>query len=457
MEKKMILEPAKQVVIRDEVDVLVVGGGPSGIMAALGAADQGLKVILLESKAFLGGNLTIGLPILSFLGRKGNQIIKGLPQKLIDRLAEKGGASEHVACPLHVSHTIIDPEMVKIIAEDLLFEKGVKVFYHVVGTSVIKTGDVVEGVFFEGKEGREAIKAKVVIDCTGDADIAFQAGVEIQKGNETGGLQPPTLMFSMEGVDIQKLTDTIADHPEIYSMDTIPLEYFKNKKQFITVGLREKILEARADGLKLPTDRTILITGLRPGEIWVNMVRISGVDGTVLESHSYGESQGRRQVEDIARYLIGYVPGFENAHVGRITSFLGLRETRRIVGKYILHQDDLLSCRSFDDAVAVASYPLDIHHATGGGCTLVWCDDCYDIPYRALVPEKVQNLLVAGRTISTTHEAMSAIRVMSTCMAMGEAAGRAAAQAVAKGCFVADIDVRELQAELKRTGAYLRN
>ena len=135
---------------------------------------------------------------------------------------------------------------------------------------------------------------------------------------------------------------------------------------------------------------------------------------------------------------------------------MGIRETRRIVGHYVLNENDLLSCRRFDDVIAVASYPLDIHHPEGGGCTLIWCGDCYDIPYRSLIPLEVENLLVAGRSISTTHEALSAIRVMAPCMLMGEAAGRAAKIAVRKGIHPSQIDVKELQAELIANGGYFR-
>src|SRR5690606_370464 len=171
---------------------------------------------------------------------------------------------------------------------------------------------------------------------------------------------------------------------------------------------------------------------------------------------TFGEIEGRKQVEEIQRYLTAFVPGFEEARFTKMAPFLGIRETRRIVGNYVMTAEDILSCRRFDDAVAVASYPLDIHHPEGGGCTLTWCGDCYDIPYRSLVPEKVKNLLVAGRALSTTHEARSAIRVMAPCMAMGEAAGRAATMAVRAGVTPGDIDIKELQAELVDNGAFLR-
>jgi hypothetical protein len=195
---------------------------------------------------------------------------------------------------------------------------------------------------------------------------------------------------------------------------------------------------------------------LRKGEVWVNMTRVNGVNGTDPGSLTYGEIEGRRQIHDIQQYLIEYVPGFENAYFLKTAPFLGIRETRRIQGLYTMTREDIMSCRHFEDSIAVASYPLDIHHPQGGGCTLEWCGDCYDIPYRALIPQKIRNLIVAGRCISTTHEAMSAIRVMAPCMAMGEAAGRAAKLAIRQGVQPADIDVKQLQQELLQKVAYLR-
>ncbi len=451
-----ITEPQRKVPVRKEVDVLVVGGGPSGIIAAKAAAEDGLNVMLLESRSFLGGNLTIGLPILGFLGQKGNQIIKGLPQKFIDRLKDQDAASEHRPCPLHMSLTLVEQEAVKTIALSMLVEAGVEILFYVFCAGVVMEENKLKGVIIESKSGREAIMAKVIIDCTGDADVAFKAGVPCEKGNENGGMQPPTMMFCLGGVDTDKLRLSIAKEPRTYLTDFIPAEYFGQNNQYVLVGLRNHIQQARQDGLNLPTERTILITGLRKGEMWVNMTRVNGVDGTDPGSLTHGEIEGRKQIEDIQKYLIQYVPGFENAFFTRSAPFLGIRETRRIVGKYVMTQEDVLSCGRFPDAVAVASYPLDIHHPVGGGCTLTWCGDCYDIPYRSFLPMEVENLLVAGRCISTTHEAMSAIRVMAPCMAMGEAAGRAAKIAVRDGIPPSEINVAKLQEELLEKGAYLR-
>lgn len=455
--QKTITEPAREIQVRKEVDVLVVGGGPSGITAALAAVEDGLNVLLLESRSFLGGNMTIGLPILGFLGQKGNQIIKGIPQKFIDRLKAVDASSEHRPCPLHMSLTLVEPEAVKTVALEMLQEAGVEVMFYTFCSDAIMEGDELKGIIIESKAGREAILAKTIIDCTGDADVAYRSGVPCEYGNEVGGVQPPTLMFCLGGVDTEKLRLSIAEEPRTYLTDFIPAEYFGQNNQFIVVGLRSLIQKASEDGLHLPVERTIIITGLRKGEAWINMTRINGVNGTDPESLSHGETEGRRQIHDIQKYLIDYVPGFEKAYFLKTAPFVGIRETRRINGQYTMTQEDILGCRHFEDAIAVASYPLDIHHPDGGGCTLTWCGDCYDIPFRSLIPQKVKNLIVAGRSISTTHEAMSAIRVMAPCMAMGEAAGRAAKMAVRNGVPVGEISVEQLQEELVESGAFLRD
>jgi hypothetical protein len=453
---KTILEPAREIPVVGQYDVLVAGGGPAGLTSALAAAEEGLRVGLIDGRSFVGGNMTIGLPVLGFLSQKGVQIIRGLPQKFIDRLKAVSAASEHRPCPLHMGITLVEPEAVKTVALNMLLEAGVDVMLHTQFSTAIVEENAIRGVIVESKSGRNAILARLIIDCTGDGDVAFRAGVPCEKGNAEGGLQPPTLMFCLGGVDTEKLRMSICNEPRTYLTDFIPNEYFGQNNQFIVVGLRQQILAAQAAGYDIPTGRTILITGLRKGEVWVNMTRVAGTDGTDNRSLSAGEAEARRQIIDIHRYLVDYVPGFEQAYFTKTAPFLGIRETRRIVGDYVLNRDDVLSCRRFEDAIAVASYPIDIHRPGDNDCTLEWCGDCYDIPYRCLLPQKIERLLVAGRCISTTHEAMGAIRVMATCMAMGEAAGRAAAQAIKEQITPRQVNVARLQASLLAHGAYLR-
>lgn len=457
MSIETLVEPSREVPVTSHTDVLVVGGGPSGITAALAAAESGLKVSLVESRSFVGGNMTIGLPVLGFLSQKKEQIIQGIPEKLIARLKAKNGASEHRACPLHMSLTLVEPEAVKTEALEMLLEAGVDVTLHSMFADVIMDGDRIKGLIFQSKSGREAVTADIVIDCTGDADVSFRAGAPCEKGDDKGGMQPPTLMFCLAGVDTDKLRMSIAEQPRTYLTDFIPNDYFGQNHQFIVVGLRELIAKAAEDGVVIPNERTIIITGLREGEVWINMTRVKGVDATNVHSLTNGEVEARQQIKTIITYLTGYVPGFEKAYFTKTAPFLGIRETRRVVGEYMLDRDDILGCRKFEDAITVASYPIDIHRPNDNGCTLEWCGDCYDIPYRCLVPKKITNLLVAGRCISATHEAMASTRVMATCMALGEAAGRAAAIAVQDKVQPKDVDTNKLRKQLRDTGAYLRD
>ena len=252
------------------------------------------------------------------------------------------------------------------------------------------------------------------------------------------------------------LRDAVADHPDVYDIDFIPNEFFRADDNCTFVGFRNQIKKAREAGYKLPVERTIFMTGMAPDEWWVNMSRVNGIDATDPAQYTQGEIICAEQNEEIVRYLKAYIPGFENAYVDRVAPFMGIRETRRIVGEYILTEDDIFNCARFDDVIAVASYPVDLHHPVGGDCSLYWCPDCYDIPYRCLIPQKIDGLIVAGRNVSMTHLALASARVMAPAMALGEAAGKAAALSVKENVELRDLDVRKLQESLKAEGVYFR-
>jgi len=453
--------PPRQAVLAGETDVLVVGGGPAGLGAALGAVQAGARVILAERYGFLGGNATAALvmPLMSFHTQTptkerrgaatllptdhgpGEAVVGGALAKLLARLVSVGGA---IPPTLATGYVVpFDPEWFKLVALDLLDEAGVQLLFHAFASGVLGDG-AVEGVVFETKSGPLAIRARVTVDCTGDADVAMQAGTPTEVGRADGLVQPMTLMFRMAEFHRAAFEAYVREHP----------------KEWRGVhGLWDLVRKATAAGeLKLPREDILFFATPHEGEVSVNSTRVTRVLGTDVWDLSYAEWMSRRQMRQIAEFLRRYVPGFESSYVMQSGVNVGVRETRRIVGDYQLTADDVLSARKFEDAVARGAYPMDIHNPAGAGTVLrrLPPGEAYDIPLRSLMPKNAEGLVVAGRCISGTHEAHSSYRVMPIVMATGQAAGVTAALAARRGARPRELAAREIQYELIRQGASLR-
>jgi FAD dependent oxidoreductase len=453
--------PPRQAVLGAPTDVLVIGGGPAGIGAALGAAGAGADVVLAERYGFLGGNATVALvmPWMSFHTRRpqpprlgdtslmpsdhgqGEPVVAGTHIEVIERLVAAGGA---IPPSQATGYTVpFDPEVFKVVALDVLDEAGVAYLLHAFASGVLAENDRC-GVVFETKSGPLLIQASVVVDCTGDGDVAAAAGAPFEVGRPEDTLvQPMTLMFRMVGFDQDAFGRYIQDHPD----------------QWRSVhGLWDLIAQATAAGdLDLPREDVLFFGTPHPGEIAVNSTRVTRLLGIDVWDLTQAETTSRRQMRQITAFLERYVPGFARAYVVQSGVGIGVRETRRILGDYVLTGQDILSARKFDDVIARGTYPIDIHNPTGTGTVLkpVPPGDAYDIPLRCLLPRGLDRVLTAGRCISGTHEAHSSYRVTPTAMATGQAAGVCAALAATAGHSPRNVDPAAVQTELLRQGADL--
>ncbi|HEY8555637.1 MAG TPA: FAD-dependent oxidoreductase [Burkholderiales bacterium] len=456
--------PPRRAQVGGTADVLVVGGGPAGLGAALGAAEAGADVVLAERYSFLGGNATAALvmPLMSFHTQHppaepapdadsllpadhgpGDPILAGVVSKLLERLVRAGGARPP---SIETGYTVpFDPEVFKLVALELLDEAGVRFLFHAFASGVICEDTRIAGVVFETKSGPVVLRAKTVIDCTGDGDVAAQAGAPYDIGRPEDGLtQPMTLMFRMVEFEREAFAEYVRRHPD----------------QWRGVhGLWDLIREATARGeLELPREDLLFFATPHPREIAVNSTRVTGKLGIDVWDLTYAEWQSRRQMRQIVQFLERYVPGFARAYAVQSGTTIGVRESRRIRGDYQLTTDDVLIARKFDDVIARCSYPIDIHNPRGSGTLLrrLPRGESYDIPLRCLLPQAVEGLLVAGRCISGTHAALSSYRVMPVAMAIGQAAGVCAALAANAGVRPRAVPHREVQEELARQGADLR-
>lgn len=455
--------PPRRAILAGTADVLVIGGGPAGMGAALGAAWAGADVVMVERHGFLGGNATAALvmPLMSFHTQRGapddvdntrlmpsdhgpgEPIVAGALASFLERLIGAGGAIPPSGA---TGYTVpFDPETYKVVAQEVVEEAGVKLLYHAFASGVLGEAGRPEGVVFETKSGPVAVRAGTIIDCTGDGDVAALAGARFDIGRDGDGrVQPMTLMFRVGGFDRQAFADYVRAHPD----------------QWRGVhGLWDLIAKATADGeLDLPREDILFFATPHEGEIAVNSTRVTGVLGTDVFDLTEAERLGKVQMGRIARFLRGYVPGFGKSYVIQSGVTVGVRETRRIVGDYRMTADDVLEARKFDDGIARGSYPIDIHNPAGKGTVLKRLPpgECYEIPLRCLLPQGVDRLMVAGRCISGSHEAHSSYRVTPTAMATGQAAGICAALAARQGGAARQVSAIEVQRELRRQGASLR-
>ena len=417
-------ECAKTLPVIHEVDVLVCGSGPAGIAAALASARSGSNTMLIESLGDVGGISTSGL-MSHWTGRAHSPIYSEILQKSAER--NEGEFKDKIV-------NIIDPEKLKTLYLELLSEAGVKILLYTVASDVITEENSVKGVIIQNKSGRSVISAKVVIDATGDGDIAFRAGAEYLKGRESDGrMQPCTIMFKVGGVD--------------YSRAVFPgsFETLVNIEKGELHALGKKIIGH-------PAGHVLLYKSTLPGVVTCNMTNCIDIDGTKAEELTMATLICREQIDRIVGFLREYAPGYKNCYCISSASLIGIRETRHFIGVYTINENDILSAKQFPDwIVRDAHFNFDIHNLDGAGLDKDGVQhkftqqSGYTIPYGCLIPQKIDGLILAGRCISGTHKAHSNYRVMPICIGIGEGAGYAATIAVKNGIQPRNVNPSDIQ------------
>lgn len=441
-------------------DVIVAGGGIAGVAAAISSARLGAKTLLIERYGFLGGLATAGLvnPFMTHRASTGEPLIAGLFDELRSKLTELDG----------LSGSTFDAEAMKTATQEMVLDSGADILLHTWIKGTLVDEGVVRGVTVVNKSGERAYSAKRVIDATGDGDVAVYAGAGFESGGQDGLPQAMTMMLDVGDVDLVKVMTYVKDHPDQMRFPKLApdADPVKLADGVISVaGYYDLIEMARTNGdYPIPGDLIFFISRPHRGEVTFNTTHIGEVNGTSAEDLTKAEIEGRRQSQALVRFIRKYVPGFENAHLLQTATQVGVRETRRITGDYKFSADDVVAARKFDDCIARLAYPVDVHSGKGDGYTkeeeqlpavpgVPPPGDWYEIPYRCLLPIGVENLLVAGRCVSSTQAGHGAIRIIPCCVAMGQAAGTAAALSLRDNVAPRMLNVETLLKELRAQGA----
>ena len=442
-------------------DVIVLGGGVSGCMAAFAAAKQGAATLLIEQYGFLGGSLTnagVG-PMMTFHAGK-RQIVTGLPQEMIDRLCEKQGCLGHIEDTTGYASSVtpFDAETMKLVLDEMTQDYGVSVLFHAVLVDLQKEGNAITSVTVQTRSGPLTLQGKVFIDATGDAALSFAAGADVRQGRDSDGLcQPMTTNMKVINVDIQALQAEIRSHPENFNIKD--LSSMDRTSRLSVAGFYREFSQAKEAGL-LHTQRedVLLFETVNPGEVIVNTTRVIRLNPVDPWDLSKAEQEGRKQAHELIRFFRSSCAGFSNAILVSTGVQIGVRESRRVMGEYLLTAEDLLASKHFPDTVALGGYPIDIHNPAGAqtATTHLKPGQFYYIPLGSLIVKDLSNLLVCGRCISATHEAGAAIRVTPIAMATGQAAGAAAGICGAGGIAVRNLPYQTLKEALEALGATIQ-
>ncbi|AGB19338.1 FAD-dependent oxidoreductase [Thermoanaerobacterium thermosaccharolyticum] len=441
-------------------DVVVIGGGVSGTIAAIAAARNGAKTLLVEQYGFLGGSLTnMGVgPMMTFhAGAK--QVINGIPQEVVDNLIKYGGSPGHVLDTTGFVSTVtpFNAEVMKYVLQKMVIESSAEILYHSFLINVELDGANIKVVYIANKSGIEAIEADVFIDATGDADLAAKCGIDYILGRPEDNLtQPMTMNVRIGNVNIDEVKKYIEGNPREFTM--VDIEKIKTSKRLMVNGFYSLLKEARINReINFERDMVLFFETDIPGEVIVNMTRVQRLNGTNINDLTKGEIYGREQAFEVYNFMKKYIPGFQKAYLISTGPQIGVRETRKIIGEYVLTAKDLITSKHFNDCIAIGGYPIDIHSPDGDKTIYMNLENgsIYEIPFRSLYSKKINNLLVSGRCISSTHEANAAVRVSPIAMATGQAAGTAAYVAVKNGKKVCDIDIKELRSILLDQKAYI--
>ena len=444
-----------------DYDVLIVGGGNAGCVAALASARTGARTMLVERYGFLGGTATAAMvgPWMTFHSGS-ERIVGGIAQEIVERLMLLGGSPGHIHDSSDYVPTItpFDPEIHKALLFDLMREANVDLLLHalVVGTER-DASDALRGATFATVGGLRTVRALRTIDATADAFVAADAGCTLQQGDERGRVQPASLMFRLSHVDMAAVAAYGREHPDQIRTSLPPAERTADALTAVA-GLYDVWHAAQNDGIDVPRELVSFFISPYPDEVTVNMTRVTEIDPLDPADLTRAEIEARAQAMRLVAFFRRRVPGFANARIAATAAQIGVRESRRIVGEYTLTREDILGARTFPDAIARSAYPIDIHNPSGSGTTTHRLPPgaSYEVPYRCLVPLRVDDLLVAGRCISTTHEALASTRLTPTVMTFGQAAGTAAALSIAANVTPRNLDATVLRARLIADGVDLR-